>query len=358
MNLKMKNFNKKELFRITLLGFLLLFCILTLYYFHVILRIEIVYTHLFYVPIVLACLWWQYKGLAIAVFLAMILLISHAINLYDQSFLEDVLRGLMFIIIGTVVAFLSNKRLILTGKLQELDRIKTMFIANMSHELRTPLNSIIGFTGVILQGLSGEITSEQRKQLILVKNSSNHLLALINDIIDVSKIEADQIELVIEEFNLSNLMQEVNDYFKVAVKEKGLKLSFEMSERLIIKSDERRAKQVIMNLVSNAIKFTDTGEIKIKATKKDERVYISVRDTGIGIEKKDMDKLFKAFSRIYTKDMLKEGTGLGLYLSRKIANLLRGDISVESEFGKWSEFTFSLPLKYKEVYRDEKNTGD
>lgn len=358
MNLKMKNFNKKELFRITLLGFLLLFCILTLYYFHIILRIEIVYTHLFYVPIILACLWWQYKGLAIAVFLAMTLLISHAINLIDQAFFADALRGFMFIVIGTLVAFLSNKRLVLTEKLQELDRMKSIFIANMSHELRTPLNSIIGFTGIILQGLSGEITAEQRKQLTLVKNNSNHLLALINDVIDVSKIEADQIELVIEKFNLSNLMQEMNDSFKVAIEEKNLKLSVEMPERVDIKNDPRRTKQVIMNLVSNAIKFTDKGKIEIKVTKKDKGVYISVRDTGIGIEKKDMDKLFKAFSRIYTKDMLKDGTGLGLYLSKKTANLLGGDISAESKFGNGSEFTFSLPLKYKEVYRDEKNTGD
>jgi len=231
-------------------------------------------------------------------------------------------------------------------QLKELDRLKSMFIASMSHELRTPLNSIIGFTGIILQGMSGEINEEQRKQLTLVKNSANHLLALINDVIDLSKIEADQIELVIEEFNLSDLIQEVNDSFKVAVDEKGLKLSLEMSERLVIKSDERRTKQVIMNLVSNAVKFTDRGEIKIKAAKKDEGVEISVRDTGIGIEKKAMDKLFKAFSRIYTKDMLKEGTGLGLYLSRKIADLLGGEISAESEFEKGSKFTFTLPLVY------------
>jgi PAS domain S-box-containing protein len=242
-------------------------------------------------------------------------------------------------------------------RLKELDRLKSMFIASMSHELRTPLNSIIGFTGIILQGLVGEINEEQRKQLALVKNSANHLLALINDVIDVSKIEADQIELVIEEYDLADLIQEVNDSFKVALEEKGLKLSLEMPERLTIKSDERRTKQVFMNLVSNAVKFTDKGEIKIKVAKKDERVEISVRDTGIGIEKKTMNKLFKAFSRIYTKDTLKEGTGLGLYLSRKMANLLGGELSAKSEFGKGSKFTFTLPLKFKEEQRNEKNTG-
>jgi PAS domain S-box-containing protein len=242
-------------------------------------------------------------------------------------------------------------------RLKELDRLKSMFIASMSHELRTPLNSIIGFTGIILQGLVGEINEEQRKQLALVKNSANHLLALINDVIDVSKIEADQIELFIKEYDLADLIQEVNDSFKVAVDEKGLKLSLEMPKRFVIKSDERRTKQVFMNLVSNAVKFTDRGEIVIKAAKKDKRVEISVRDTGIGIEKKAMDKLFKAFSRIYTKDTLKEGTGLGLYLSRRMANLLGGELSAKSEFGKGSKFTFTLPLKFKEEQRNEKDTG-
>ena len=234
-------------------------------------------------------------------------------------------------------------------RLKELDRLKSMFIASMSHELRTPLNSIIGFTGIILQEMSGEINEEQRKQLTLVKNSANHLLVLINDVIDISKIEAGKVELVIKEFNFAELMQQVNDSFKVAAKKKGLKLSLEMPERLIIKSDERRTKQVLVNFVSNAIKFTDRGEIVIKIVKKDKVAEISVRDTGVGVKKEDMNKLFKDFIRIPIKDRTIEGTGLGLYLSKKIANLLGGDVTAESEFGKGSVFTFTLPLKYKEV---------
>jgi signal transduction histidine kinase len=235
-------------------------------------------------------------------------------------------------------------------KLQELDHLKSMFIASMSHELRTPLNSIIGFTGIILQGMSGKITEDQRKELTMVKNSANHLLTLINDVIDVSKIEAGKVELVIKEFNLTDLMQEVKDSFKIATDEKSLKLSLEMPEKLIIKSDERRTKQVIMNLVSNAVKFTDRGEIEIKVRKKDEEVEVSVADTGIGIKKENMKKLFKQFSRIYTEDKpVTEGTGLGLYLSKKIVDLLGGQIKAKSEFGKGSMFTFTFPLKYTEV---------
>ncbi len=235
-------------------------------------------------------------------------------------------------------------------RLQELDRLKSMFIASMSHELRTPLNSIIGFTGIILQGISGKITEDQRKELTMVKNSADHLLALINDVIDVSKIETDRVELFIEEFNFADLMQGVKESFKVAADEKNLKLSLKMPERLLIKGDERRTKQVIMNLVSNAVKFTDRGEIEIEVKKKDEEVKVSVTDTGIGIKKENMEKLFKQFSRIYAEGRsVTEGTGLGLYLSKKIADLLGGQIKAESEFGKGSMFTFTFPLKYREV---------
>ena len=233
-------------------------------------------------------------------------------------------------------------------RLKELDRLKSKFIASMSHELKTPLNSIIGLTGIILQGISGEITEVQRKELTMVKNSADHLLALISDIIDVSKIEADQIELAIEELDLAELIQGVRDSFKTSVDEKGLKMSLKTPERLIIKSDSRRAKQVIINLVSNAVKFTDKGEIAINAAKKDKIVEVSVVDTGIGIKKENMKKLFKQFSQFPTEGRpVVEGTGLGLYLSKKIADLLGGEIKVKSEFGKGSKFAFILPLKYK-----------
>jgi signal transduction histidine kinase len=230
-------------------------------------------------------------------------------------------------------------------QLKELDRLKSMFIASMSHELRTPLNSIIGFTGIMLQGMAGEITGEQRKQLTMVKNSAHHLLALINDIIDVSKIEAGKVELAIEEFDLSALAQEVRDSFTVAAEEKGLKLSLDMPERLIIESDKRRVKQVLMNLVGNAVKFTDRGEIEIEVAKREGRAEVSVRDTGIGIREEDMGKLFKPFSQIPVEGAPREGTGLGLYLSRRIANLLGGETEAESEFGKGSKFTFTVPIK-------------
>ena len=230
-------------------------------------------------------------------------------------------------------------------KLQEIDHLKSMFIASMNHELRTPLNSIIGFTGVILQGMSGKINKEQRKQLTLVKKSANHLLALINDVIDISKIEAGKMKIAIEEFDLISLAQEVKNSFAVIAEEKGLQLLFQTPPTLLMKSDKRRTRQVMVNFISNALKFTDRGEIEVKIRKKDVSAEISVRDTGVGIKKEDMGKLFQAFNRIITNGRLTAGTGLGLYLSKKITDLLHGDIKVESEFGQGSVFTFTLPLK-------------
>ncbi len=197
--------------------------------------------------------------------------------------------------------------------------------------------------------MSGEINQEQRKQLSLVKSSANHLLDLINDVIDISKIEADKIELYIQEFDLSLLAQEIKESFAVVADRKGLVLLLEAPPKLLIKSDKKRTKQILVNFISNALKFTDQGEIEIKVSQKDETAVISVRDSGIGIKKEDLGKLFNAFSRISTLDRIEEGTGLGLYLSKKIANLLGGDITAESEFGKGSVFTLTLPLKYKEV---------
>jgi len=251
-------------------------------------------------------------------------------------------------------------------RLQELDRLKSMFIASMSHELRTPLNSIIGFTGIILMGMSGPLPEVQRKQLSMVKSSANHLLDLINDVIDISKIEAGKTDLNIEDFNLSSLITEVNDSFAVNAAAKGLVLEFQPEGNVTLKSDQRRVRQILANLISNAVKFTERGGVSIAintayppsrseilttgqnapASARD-AVQITVRDTGIGITPQDMEKLFEAFSRIYIQNRpVVEGTGLGLYLSQKIATLLGGEIMVKSEPGNGSEFTLYLPWEY------------
>lgn len=244
-------------------------------------------------------------------------------------------------------------------RLKEADRLKSIFLASMSHELRTPLNSIIGFTGIILQGMSGEINEEQRKQLTMVKNSSNHLLSLINDLLDISKIESGKVELSLEEFGFNEVVEEVVDAFSPKISEKGLEFSMDIPEGIQLFSDRRRVKQVFMNLVSNAIKFTDQGSVKISGgILKDKILEVRVTDTGIGIKKEDLNKLFKPFQQIdasLTKRY--EGTGLGLHLTKKLVALLGGNISAKSEYSKGSEFTFTLPLKYEEEQRNEKDSG-
>jgi PAS domain S-box-containing protein len=232
-------------------------------------------------------------------------------------------------------------------KLQELDRLKSLFIASMSHELRTPLNSIIGFTGIMIKGMAGEINAEQEKQLGMVQDSARHLLALINDVIDISKIEAGKIEASASTFNLADLIREVRTTFGPAAQDRGLVLNIEIPGPLAVTSDERRIKQNIMNLVSNAIKFTDEGRVDLTVEQKGTVVEVRVRDTGIGIRQDDLSQLFRPFVRVMVPGRLSEGTGLGLYLSKKLARLLGGDITAESEIHKGSVFTFSFPIMYE-----------
>ncbi|WP_321505445.1 ATP-binding protein [uncultured Methanoregula sp.] len=232
-------------------------------------------------------------------------------------------------------------------RLLELDRLKSLFIASMSHELRTPLNSIIGFTGIMAKGMAGEINAEQKKQLGMVQDSARHLLALINDVIDISKIEAGKIEADVSTFNLADVIREVKNTFGPAVHERGLVLNIEMCGPIAITSDERRVRQIILNLISNAIKFTDEGRVDLTVTQKGTVVEVSVRDTGIGIKKEDLEQLFRPFVRAMVPGRLTEGTGLGLYLSKKLARFLGGDIVAESELHKGSIFTFTFPVTYE-----------
>ena len=229
-------------------------------------------------------------------------------------------------------------------KLKELDRLKSMFLASMSHELRTPLNSIIGFTGLLLMGMAGELNKEQKKQLSMVKNSAKHLLNLINDILDISKIEAGRIDLDITDFSLKELVEEVAEEASSLLVGKSIRLEAIVDERINMASDRRRVKQILINLVSNAIKFTDEGLVRIKVKYlSSDKVKISVSDTGIGIKKEDMKKLFQPFRQLDMSSSKKyEGTGLGLHLCYRLTELLGGTISANSKFGKGSVFSVTL----------------
>ena len=235
--------------------------------------------------------------------------------------------------------------------LQELDRLKAMFIASMSHELRTPLNSIIGFTGIILQGLSGEIGIEQKDQLKRVYRSGKHLLALINDVIDISKIEAGKIEIHVEQFDLEGVIDEAVSTLKPEIDEKGLALEVTPAPGLLLGTDRKRLLQCILNYLGNAVKFTLKGKISIMAQEFDDMVEITVKDTGIGIKAGDIPKLFGSFARMDSPLRTAVlGTGLGLYLTKKLTReVLQGSVGAESTYGEGSTFWLKFPKTAKIV---------
>lgn len=238
------------------------------------------------------------------------------------------------------------------------DKIKSAFLATMSHELRTPLNSIIGFTGIILQGMAGPLNAEQTKQLGMVRGSARHLLELINDVLDISKIEAGQLEVKCEAFDLVTLIERVVNLLTPTIEKKGLLLHTSISKELgSINSDRRRLEQILINLVNNAAKFTDKGSVSITAELlRDFKISIdatpapflklSVTDTGIGIKPEDLDLLFQPFRQVDSGlSRLHEGTGLGLAICRRLLELMGGQISAVSEWSTGSKFIVLLPTE-------------
>jgi len=229
------------------------------------------------------------------------------------------------------------------------NRAKDRFLANMSHELRTPLNSIIGFTGTLLMKLPGPLTADQQMQLGIIKASAGHLLALINDLLDLAKIEAGKMELPLTPIDFAGVIREVAAALKPQAQAKGLELTVAVPARCApIRSNPRALSQIVINLVNNAIKFTDSGGIRLEMALRNSppprTVEISVADTGVGIPLDAQPQLFSAFNRVHVpghSDM--EGTGLGLHLSQKLAEALGGHIEFTSEHHKGSTFTLLLP---------------
>lgn len=266
-------------------------------------------------------------------------------NISDRVRAEEELRALN--------AELEDRVRVRTAELAEAkeraesaDQLKSTFLAAMSHELRTPLNSIIGFTGILLQGLAGPLNPEQDKQLRMVQDSARHLLALVNDVLDLSRIEAGQLEIERSPFSVVASVEAVVGLAKPLAERKGLTLTTDMTPDVgMLTSDRRRFEQILINLVNNAIKFTDEGGVRVTCGISGGSLVTRVIDTGIGIRSEDMQKLFQTFSQIdsgITREH--EGTGLGLSICRKLAEALGGGLSVESEFGSGSVFAVTLPL--------------
>ncbi|MHA1719233.1 MAG: PAS domain S-box protein [Promethearchaeota archaeon] len=230
-------------------------------------------------------------------------------------------------------------------QLLKSSQFKSEFMASMSHELRTPLNSIIGFTDVILERLSGDINAEQEKFLNYVKSSALLLLDLINDILDIAKIESGKVKLLIENVSLSEILRQINTMLKPMYEKKNLKFEVKkINKEKMIQVDRIRFKEIMYNLLSNAIKYTKEGGIKVDIKEEDDCWRFDIIDTGIGIKEEDFDLVFQDFKRIkseYTSTI--EGTGLGLSLTKKLIEIHGGYLSFSSEFGKGSTFTFTIP---------------
>ncbi len=273
-----------------------------------------------------------------------------------NRFQEDDMRTFSTLASQTAVALrnaqLYAEQMRTVERLRELDQLKTSFLANMSHELRTPLNSILGFTDVMLMGLDGPLTDLMVNDLGLIQKNGRHLLSLINDVLDMAKIEAGKMNLVFERFKLEDVIKEALDVASPLAREKGLWLNFHPgnAEGLELVADAVRMRQVLINILGNAIKFTETGGVDLSVEKREEVVHIVVADTGIGIPENKLEMIFEAFSQVDTSTTRKAGgTGLGLPISRRLIELQGGRLWAESSGipGEGSRFIIEMPLEVK-----------
>jgi len=282
--------------------------------------------------------------------IGVLILVRRVIQPFDSKQIE-----LLQVFADQAVIAIENVRLF--NEIQEkghqleiASQHKSQFLANMSHELRTPLNAVLGYTELISDGIYGEVPDKARAVLERIQSNGRHLLALINDVLDLSKIEAGQLKLALEPYSLGSLLGTVSAATESLATNKGLRFLTEVEQTLPSgHGDERRLAQVVLNLVGNAIKFTDKGEVKVRAGRKGESFEIAVVDTGPGIAAEDQARIFEEFQQVdNTSTRKKGGTGLGLAISRRIVEMHGGQMSVESEVGYGSTFRVTIPINVRE----------
>ncbi|HCC68845.1 MAG TPA: histidine kinase [Nitrospiraceae bacterium] len=234
-------------------------------------------------------------------------------------------------------------------ELEKLSKIKSQFIANVTHELRSPVNAIIGLTELMRTSCEKGYTDQLKDRISLLISSAVNLRAIITNILDLSKIEAGKIEVVCEHFDVATILREVAETTRILLGSKRVDVEVVAHDGpVFIESDPTKVRQILTNLTSNAAKFTEKGRIVMALGIEDERLMISVSDTGVGIKEDDLSKLFIAFSQLEdAKTKRHEGTGLGLTITKNLLNLLGGSISVSSKYGEGTTFEISLPINYK-----------
>jgi PAS domain S-box-containing protein len=273
---------------------------------------------------------------------------STQINRFNESDLrvKTTLADQVAVAILNARAFERERRTI--ERLREVDRLKQEFLANMSHELRTPLNSIIGYSEVLIDGVDGDLSDEAMEDVEAIHNSGKHLLSLINEILDMAKIEAGQMQLSLKDVNLIEFLQDVVRNNQILLKNKPVTMQLVEDNPLlgVISGDKIRLSQVMLNLLSNAVKFTEAGSITISYGMHDEQTaYVRVTDTGIGMKESHLNMIFERFRQVDGSSTRRAGgTGLGLAITRQLIEMHHGEIYVESEEGKGSSFWFTLPL--------------
>jgi signal transduction histidine kinase len=251
----------------------------------------------------------------------------------------------------------SNKLLFEANRqLRTATEAKSIFLAHMSHELRTPLNAIIGFSDLLIGGIAGKINNKQRQCLEDILSSGKHLLSLINDILDLSKVEAGKIDIRPESLRLADVVDDAVTTVKPMIYNSRHELAIRIAEGLPpVYGDRNRLKQILLNLLSNAIKFTpDGGKLSLETSREGNFCKVSMVDNGVGIRREDQTSIFEPFTQLDTQpEEKKQGTGLGLPLTKQLVELLGGKIWAESEYGKGSRFTFTIPLAEKEAASKE-----
>ena len=262
--------------------------------------------------------------------------------------------------IGAVEIFKENTQKLITSEhqiklaMQEAttaNKAKSIFLARMSHELRTPLNAILGFTNILKKSMNA--SNEEKENLNIIKRSADHLLSIINEILELSKIEAGKMELSPKEFNFYELIKDIENLFATRCQSKGLDFSVQISKNLpkYIKADVQRLRQILINLLGNSLKFTQKGEIKLVIYETHNKIFFELKDSGIGISKENLEKVFKPFVQVKQDNYTEQGTGLGLAITKELITLMGGNIYVKSEVNVGTQFYFSI--NYEKV--EEKN---